>query len=187
MDSSRTFVAVELDASATGILERRIKQFKTEVEGVKWSRRDQMHLTLKFLGDIDHRELPEVCMKLREATVDVEPFTVELKGLGTFPKDKPPRVVWAAVEEGAQPLRLLHERLDTALAGLGIPHEARAYTPHLTLGRVGGETDLEKLQQVIDAVGTDSIARCQVDAVVLLTTIKDRGQVSYEPLDVVEL
>ena len=186
MDSSRTFIAIELGASAAATVERLIHELQQQVDGVRWSRREQLHLTLKFIGDLDHRQLPALCGQLRVACAEVEPFAVLLQGLGTFPKDRPPRVVWAKVQQGADSLQQLSRQLTTALQDFGLRRETRAYTPHLTLGRVGRTADTQQLQHALARLANTSV-RFDVNEIVLFATRKERGSVYYEPLDIVEL
>ncbi len=187
MESTRAFVAVELGWGTTSFLERVIKELKGKVQGVRWCRPEQLHLTLKFVGEIDNRELPQLCERVRAACADIEPIPLELRGLGAFPKNKPPRVLWVGVEEGTAELRTLAERLDEQLATLGIPRETRLFTPHLTLGRVGRGADAQKLQAAIESVAAQIAVRCEVDEVILMASIKQHAETVYEPIDTIEL
>ena len=136
MQTTRTFIAVEVGSPAREVMLRLIKQLSSELEGVRWTQPDQLHLTLKFLGDIDNRSLPEICTQMRAACEGIEAFSVALEGLGAFPKNKPPRVLWAGIEQGAAQLSTLHQRLESSLHSVGAPNEGRGYTPHMTLGRI---------------------------------------------------
>ena len=98
-------MAVELGSGATSVLERVIKELKAQTSGVRWSRPEQLHLTLKFVGDIDTRALPQLCDSVRAACAACPPFSLQLRGVGAFPKHKPPRVLWVGVEEGTEELR----------------------------------------------------------------------------------
>jgi 2'-5' RNA ligase len=187
MDTSRTFVAIELGDAASSVLLRLIDKLQQQVSGVRWSHRDQLHITLKFLGEIDNRELPAVCDKLRQACAGLEPFTATLKGLGAFPKGKPPRVLWAAVDEGADPMQRLHAVLDEQLSDLGIPRESRAFTPHVTLGRVGRNGDPLAIQQALEATAGEAEIRFDVDEVLFLASLREHGKIAYHSVDRVEL
>ncbi len=187
MDSYRAFIAIDLDSSAATVLSRLLREMKSKSNDVRWTRPDQLHMTLKFLGDIDNRELPQFCASLREACRGVEPFSITLNGLGAFPKNKPPRVIWVAVDEGKAPLQELNCKLDAKLAALGIPGETRAFTPHLTLGRVARGANLAQLQATMDAADSQLSLRCDINEIKLLASLKEDGKIVYEPLDVVEL
>lgn len=187
MDTSRVFVAIELDLASAGSIARLVQGLQAKLSGVRWSRPEQLHLSLKFIGEVDNRELPQFCNALRDACAGIEPFSLELSGLGAFPKNKPPRVVWVAADDPQGVLGRLAERLDERMAALGVPRENRAFTPHLTLGRVARGADLPRLQQAMEEAAAQFSIRCEVDELVLLSSVKEQGKVVYEALDRVGL
>jgi len=95
-----------------------------------------LHLTLKFLGDVAESRIGAIVDTLKGATSDARVFDAELRGLGAFPSATRPRVVWAGVSEGAHAMVELAGRVDGALAALGFAREGRPFSPHVTLGRV---------------------------------------------------
>ncbi len=183
MDTSKAFVAVELDESSVMVLARCVQVLRQECPKVRWSRPEQLHLTLKFIGDIDNRQLPTLCQTLREVCSVVEPFAIELRGLGTFPKHKPPRVVWAGVIDPTEQLRKLAEQIDERMGQLGIARENRQFTPHLTLGRVTRAADSERLQAALAEAAPRIAGRCEVEELALLASLKEGGQVEYDAID----
>jgi RNA 2',3'-cyclic 3'-phosphodiesterase len=187
MQTSRTFIAVAPDGATLAQLQRSTSDLRTRLPDLRWNLPDQMHLTLKFLGDVNVLLLPEVCDRMRKACETVEPFAIEFRGLGTFPKGKPPRIVWAGIAEGLQPLRELHQRLDKQLYDLGIPRENRNFTPHLTLARVGRDADAQLVAESIEQVSQRIALRCEVNEVLLLASIKEQGKLIYDTIDGVEL
>lgn len=94
-----------------------------------------LHLTLKFLGDVEVNEMREIDAVVQAACAGIDPFDAKLVGLGAFPRIDRPSVVWIGLER-AEPLVEIAHRLETALAPLGYPPEGRAFTPHLTVARV---------------------------------------------------
>ena len=95
-----------------------------------------LHLTLKFLGDVAEGRVDAIVGALSGAASDVSVFAADLRGLGAFPSAARPRVVWAGVTEGAGAMVELADRIDAALAAHGFAREARPFSPHVTLGRV---------------------------------------------------
>jgi 2'-5' RNA ligase len=116
---------------------------------VRWVPPDNLHLTLKFLGEFSPDELALVRAGLDEAVAGAAPFTLVLHGLGAYPGLARPRVFWVGVAEGAKETQALQSRVETALAERGFEREARPYTPHLTIGRVGNPRGLEPLRTAI--------------------------------------
>jgi len=129
----RLFVGLELPPStkmALGML-------RGDVDGARWLREDQLHLTLRFIGEVS----PESAEDIREAlhSVDFAPFEVALKGLGVFGKMRQPRAVWAGVAD-PEPLKALHDKIESALSWAGFAGDGRRYIPHVTLARFKGRS-----------------------------------------------
>ncbi len=131
----RAFVAVDLDPELKSALQDLILKLKTTGADVRWVGAAGMHLTLKFLGEIDPARLPAVEAVMREAAAAAPRFRLVLRGTGTFPAGGRPRVLWAGFEE-APALLALQRAVEDGLEGQGFPREERDFHPHLTLGRV---------------------------------------------------
>lgn len=132
----RTFVAVEIDSEVRRAAADLVRELSSSGAGVKWVDMDNMHLTLKFLGDVDMRDMAEVCRTVQDAAANVAAFDFTIAGAGAFPTIDRPRTVWLGVAEGAERLIALQDQIDRALKKIGYPAEARGFKPHLTLGRV---------------------------------------------------
>jgi 2'-5' RNA ligase len=144
----RTFVAVELtDTLRQSLLrvQERLKrdlllegsQARREVVRVQWTRPESLHVTLKFLGEIDESRVEPIRGALAEALRGSHRFSVEVEGIGTFPGAGAPKVIWAGLKvNGSEHLRHLAAMVDQALTPLGFPSEERPFSPHLTLARV---------------------------------------------------
>lgn len=104
--------------------------------GVAWIARDNVHLTLKFLGNVETARLDDVERALAVAASGQSWFELTVHGLGAFPSRTRPRVLWAGVAAGGTELTALAARVDEALAALGFPRETRPFAAHATLGRV---------------------------------------------------
>ena len=123
---------------------------------VKWVRPENVHLTLKFLGDVDDARESELGAALTEAAGRGEPHgvTIHVEGFGVFPDFKRPRVVWAGVTPDPV-LELLQHRVEQVFSPLGFPTEARAFRPHITLGRAGRDArprEFAGLEEALTAV-----------------------------------
>lgn len=132
----RTFIALDLDTAIRDRLGRLIEHLRYKGGGVGWVKAAGIHLTHKFLGEIDEVKAAEVRAVLERAAAAAAPFPLAVKGTGTFPPgSRSPRVLWAGVtvEPG---LAALQERLESGLEAIGFPRETRPFHPHLTIGRV---------------------------------------------------
>src|SRR5690606_27082218 len=113
MSRVRTFVAIEIDAAIRREAARLIQRRNSSGADVRWVDQDNIHLTLKFLGDVDDVELPEVCRLAARAANVVEPVQVVCRGLGAFPSTSRPRTIWMGLDEPTGRLARLHEALET--------------------------------------------------------------------------
>jgi len=95
-----------------------------------------MHLTLRFLGDVDPEIVPAITAQLADAARKSGRFTLTLGAVGAFPSLRQPRVLWVGLTGEIQRLRLLHSRVEGALSQVGFPPEKRPFGPHLTVGRI---------------------------------------------------
>jgi len=132
---------------------------------VTWIPADRMHLTIRFIGEVDDRKASMVRQALEEP-LPVEPFRLALCGAGTFPKSGAPRVVWLGITEGREQLLLVERAITARLTPLGIPEEERAYSPHLTLARVRDPAGL-KSTRLLDGLTERRIGTTQIDAITL--------------------
>jgi 2'-5' RNA ligase len=104
------------------------------VAGARWQRDDQLHLTLRFIGEVDRHRAADIADALR--TIRVAPFDASLSGVGAFDRRGMIDALWAGVQP-RDPLTSLHRKIDRACVALGLPPEERAYLPHITLARFG--------------------------------------------------
>src|SRR5262245_41208000 len=132
----RTFIAIDVSPAVHRQLVSLQDEFRAVDDDVKWVEPENLHLTLKFLGDVDETDLYAVCKTTAQAVADVPGFSMELSGVGAFPNAGRPRVIWAGVTQGAREVTHIHDMLDRRFVADGYPREDRHFTPHLTLGRV---------------------------------------------------
>ena len=181
----RTFVAIDLEDVASAAM-RLINRLSTSGASVRWASASQMHLTLKFLGEVDLNDVPNICQAVAEAVQGSRGFEIELHGAGAFPDVQRPRTLWLGVTEGSAELRALHGRLDAALYEQGYPPERRQFNPHLTIGRVRGG-DLSGLSKLLQAEAEFEGARAAVDEVAVYQSELHREGPHYTVLSRCEL
>jgi RNA 2',3'-cyclic 3'-phosphodiesterase len=147
---------------------------------VRWIARDSMHLTIHFLGDVREAELAEIERGLAEGLAAVVPFDLECRGLGVFPNQKRPRVVWVGLD--GEGLERLAESVETVLSPLGFPPQERDFTPHITIGRVRSARGSENLVRALKANAESSFGTSRIDFVTLYKSqLRAEGSV-YTPL-----
>lgn len=127
--AARLFIALTLPAAVREAL----AALPQPITGLSWTRPEQWHVTLRFLGDVPETQVPPLIDRL--ATVHVEPFVLAVEGAGTFPPNRPPRVVWVGIGSGHPRLFQLRQRVDDAVLAAGIDLDVRTFHPHVTMAR----------------------------------------------------
>jgi 2'-5' RNA ligase len=186
----RTFIAVEMAASVLGKAAQLIKELQTAGADVNWVKPQQMHLTLKFLGDVPETETPDICRVVAAAAKTVEPFEVVCRGAGAFPDIHRPRTLWLGFGHGAEELIELQTAIDDALKReLGYGKEQRRFHPHLTLGRVKrfDEDARAKLESLLIKNASFDGDLSVVEEAVVFASFLGRGGPTHDALGRAEL
>ena len=143
---TRTFIALELDATQQHFLDAIMRQGKHLLPDLRWVDSTGIHLTLAFLGELDDARLAQASEAAVYAAQIAQPFTYRFSGLGTFGPSRQPRVLWMGVSEPAGTLRVVHQALSLALEQRGFATEERPFSPHLTLARIKSPLTPEQVQ-----------------------------------------
>jgi len=181
----RLFVAVDLDENLRRAASRVGRALRDRLEeagtyGISWVGADNLHLTLRFLGEVGEDLTRRVETTLAEPFA-VAPFVVELAGIGTFPPAGSARVIWLGIVSGADALARLHDEVKVRLRPLPVAREDRPYRAHLTIGRFRAPAPA-RVQEVIAAMATGAIGRCVVRHVTLYSSrLSPKGAI-YTPL-----
>ncbi len=183
----RAFVAVEAPPEIQARAAQLIARLRSTPAKVHWAKPDQMHWTLKFLGDVKLLEAARICEAVAAAVAEVKPFDIEAVGVGAFPDIHRPRTIWLGAGEGSEAMIALQEAIEARLAEIGFRPEARRYRPHLTLGRVRGQSGLAELSERIAAeAGFDGGLTTIYETAVMSSDLTREGPV-YHSLGHAEL
>ena len=167
----RTFVAVELDADCRRALLKAVERLKPLAGGVRWVEPEAMHLTLKFIGEVDELAIPGAIEAMLPAAEAAEPFDMHVAGVSGFPPSGKPRVIHVAVEEPTGRLAALQAAIESALAlELGVAPEQRRWTPHVTLGRVKDSRRCPRVEQIAVALPEQEFGTVYVESFVLMAS-----------------
>lgn len=149
MKTLRTFIAVDFPQEIKDKIEEITAYFKTQLppKVIKWVDPNNMHLTLKFMGETPVDRLEPIKKVMHQVVMVFPIFEIEIKNLGMYPNAKKPRVVWLGISS-EEYLTSLHKQLDQALKELNIQPEGRPFSPHLTIGRVRRSADQESVKAV---------------------------------------
>ncbi len=145
----RTFIAIELPPHVMEVIGRVQERLKSFDFRISWVRMENIHLTLKFLGDVDSDRVPEIGKLMTQALSRQESLEIFASGLGVFPGIQSPRVIWIGIGGQVQRIAAIQASIDQYLAGAGFEKEKRVFTGHLTLGRIKGQIDNRRLERAM--------------------------------------
>lgn len=177
----RTFIALELSAEIREELSRLHGEFKKTDADVKWVKPENIHLTLKFLGNVDEAKIEKIKNALGEISGREKPFEISLSGLGAFPNLNYPRVVWVGIDKGSSEAEKIAGLIADSMEKLGFPKEERPFSAHLTLGRVKSGRNKAGLKEKISSLSVQPKS-CAVNHITLFqSTLTPAGPI-YTPL-----
>jgi 2'-5' RNA ligase len=172
MEEVRCFIAIELpDGVKRGLRELQAQLKAGSSAPVKWVDPENIHLTLKFLGNVAADRIDEISLAMTEAARGISSFPLEVKELGVFPNPSRVQIVWVGLGGEVDKLARLQQRVESNLEKLGFPPEGRRFTPHLTLARVRDQatpSEREKLGQLIAETEFAAAHKFTADSVKLM-------------------
>lgn len=130
----RVFIAIKLPENIKEELDRLVTLLKRSISNVKWVEKENFHITLRFIGEVDEDKVFQIAKILEEVSSRFSPFEVELGGLGKFP-----HVLWVGIEKGSDILRNIAYAIEGSLLREGFQPTDKLFSPHITLGRLKKE------------------------------------------------
>jgi 2'-5' RNA ligase len=174
----RTFIAIDFPEPVRDALAQAAAHLKYSGADVKWIGKENIHLTLKFLGEVDDKKLEAIKTTLDSIASQTKVFEATVKDLGAFPKIEFPRVIWAGIDKGAAELRDLAGKIDQELSKLGFEKESRPFAAHLTIGRVRSPKNKEALKTKMTACKLPELPPHHIASVILYkSTLTPKGSI----------
>lgn len=178
----RTFIAIDLETAIKDRLCALIRELDSGNKNVKWIKRQALHLTLKFCGDIPTARIEAVKKALEAASSRCQDFPLNIYGTGRFPSgSRNPRVLWVGIQPNPL-LQSLQKEVDMSLKKLGIPKEQRPYFPHLTLGRVKSSIGIEDILKKMDSYLTHTFGTMNAGKMTFFQSILKPSGAEYTVL-----
>jgi len=143
----RAFIAIELSDQIKDSLAQVQSHLKYSAADVKWVNKENIHLTLKFLGDITEEKCTKIKSILDDIGKNTKPFSLSIKEIGAFPTIDHPRVIWVGLDNGADESKELAKNISERLLEIGFQEESRPFAAHLTIGRVRSAKNKDALKQ----------------------------------------
>lgn len=183
----RAFVAVLISQDLQRTIASVQEEFKKISSEVKWVAMENFHVTLKFLGSIRGNELDGIAKSLTEALSGVEPFDVEIGGVGAFPSVGRPRTVWVGSTSGQKEFSELAGRVDEALEKVGFTRENKPFAAHITIGRLKDDRGAGELAAALRDSQVGRIGTIRVTSIALMKSELRRDGPIYTMLSEIPL
>lgn len=148
-ETMRTFIALELPREVKSLLQEMQQELRRLKIGARWVRPQNIHLTLKFLGDINPDDVDRIGDALNGTVADISGLRLSVRGIGVFPGIKRPRVIWVGLGGDLQELFALQSGIEAGLDAIGFPKEKRGFKAHLTLGRIKQAVKPDVIRQMM--------------------------------------
>lgn len=178
----RSFLAVELPRAILDRIGEVQRELKSSNADVRWVNPGNIHLTLKFFGNIEETEIDSILMAIEEPVRTTSPISITVRGVGGFPGLKNPRVIWVGLHDEKGASVSLQKRLEGELGKIGFPPEDRPFHPHLTLGRMRSNRGKDELVGRMRRFKEEGFGQFQVDKVILFRSdLRPTGPI-YTPL-----
>jgi RNA 2',3'-cyclic 3'-phosphodiesterase len=177
----RSFIAIDLPSDLReSIAAVTTRLTRLRLDG-RFSKPEAIHLTLKFLGNIEEKRIPDIQGVIERSAAGIAPFSLAVRFFGVFPHLKNPRVLWLGVEQ-SESLNLLQKRLEGSLAELGFEAETRPFSPHLTLIRLRSARNSAELVRFLKQEGKREVGTLPVDAIHIFQSILRPDGAEYRRL-----
>jgi 2'-5' RNA ligase len=169
-------VALPLPVPVRAEVNSLVHVFKRMAPGVRWVKADHLHITLRFLGDVEDPEA-EVLIDALESLTEVAPFRFNLAGIGAFPDRKRPRAIWTGIAGGKEEVISLAETVERIVESCGFPREPKRFSPHVTLGRVKSPGNFDDFWPQAEATPFVGKSTDAVDVRLIWSTLTTHGPV----------
>ena len=155
----RLFIAIELAKEVRHKIRNHIDKLRTALPDARarWTREENLHLTMKFFGDVPVAEVEGISAAAAHAVASIYPFELSIRGCGAFPPKGQPRVLWIGTEDTSGSLQKLHIALENECAKAGFPREHRPFHPHLTVARLRQPHGARELAHLHENIGFESL------------------------------
>jgi len=183
----RTFIAVSLSSSVLSGIQKLMRTLQKDLTEVRWVEPQNLHVTLKFLGDIPLNDLPRLIHTVTQCVGQIDSFDLTFHGIGAFPHWTSPKTIWIGCREGAEELAKLAESISESLIPLGYSREARRFSPHLTIGRVKKPVQESLVMPVFNEHRDRFFGSCSVSEVQIFSSELTRWGPIYDELAAIPL
>jgi len=185
-DAVRTFICIEIPEA----IKDRIGELQRDLRGmdarISWVKPENIHLTLKFLGDVPQSRIESIKRAAERAAGSSSLFEIEARGAGCFPSPRNPRVLWVGLSHLPDELKRLHAKIEDELSREGFAREQKKFSPHLTIGRIRSPQNTSLVAEKLIAGGFEPV-RFQANEIIVMRSDLDPSGSIYTPQAVMKL
>ncbi|HKQ73008.1 MAG TPA: RNA 2',3'-cyclic phosphodiesterase [Blastocatellia bacterium] len=171
----RTFIAIEIPSEIKSALTALQNELRRAGADVNWTKPENFHLTLIFLGEVDERRIGEVETVCVDSAREFRPFALSLGATGVFPNSRQPRVLWAGLSGEIEKTAELKRRLEEKLEQIGFEREGKEFQPHLTIGRMKSNRKTRELLALADLRPLPALSFTVSDIVLMRSELHPTG------------
>lgn len=184
----RIFVAIDISEEARFITKNYLDNLRNSFTDLRvgWEKAEKLHITLKFLGDIEEKQLIKLNEAIKIIAQKINKFSISINKTGVFPNAKKARVLWLGLKDESDNLMIMHQLLETELISLGFAKEEKKFTPHLTIARIREPNKAEKLVEKHLSNNFEPI-KFQVSEIVIYESILAPTGSTYQKIKTIEL
>jgi len=182
----RSFIAIDLPIDIKSSIDRVIQKVSGISRGIRWVPVENIHLTLKFLGDVKDDLVLEIAKRLALVGKHHPPFNISVRGAGAFPNLRSPNVLWVGVDPSPQ-LDDLFAEIDATLSEAGFEKEGRKFSPHLTIGRVRDRRDIDPVIRELATYKDVFFGTIEVREILLMKSVLKPSGAEYSRAAVIAL
>lgn len=164
----RSFIAVDPSPEVTAKIDETIRKLEPQTRGFRWVRPEGIHLTLRFLGEVEEEVLETISQRIEQLARDCEPISLTASGIGFFPDPVRPRVVWVGLQGDLSRLEGLQKEVHEAVRELPVHQEKeRGFTPHLTVARIADFHKASGIARILEAAKSAEFGDFRIKTVIL--------------------
>jgi 2'-5' RNA ligase len=182
----RCFIAIELPQDIKESISSLIDKLRHISRGIRWVPVENIHLTIKFLGEVKEDLIPEIEKRLSSICMNHGSFNIAVHRTGAFPNFKYPNVLWIGTDESEE-LKGLHKDIDESMSGLGFEKEDRRFSPHFTMGRVRDGKGIESILKDLYTMKDNFFGSMAVNEILLMKSVLKPTGAEYSKIAVFKL
>ena len=171
----RLFVAIELTDDVREALTDVQSALGNTADGIRWVRAEQLHLTVKFLGDVPDAEVTRAAEAVARSAARARPFEMDLTECGCFPPHGPVRIVWAGTHDPSGSLLECINALEEEMEGIGFPKESRPFSPHITIGRAKEGRSGQGVRSAVEGVKIKRVGQAVNELTLMSSVLSPKG------------